>query len=148
MAGVRRADSFTDVVYTRPMTNPLARAIAVHSDLPEDAQKAAGKAITGSMGQSHTDFLNLLLDLLNKKEIDPGNPKSFLNTKIYDALKQEEKDQIDLALLNLGHQLEDIIEFRLSTQTPDSSPQLQTMIEQLWDIKQRIEDKAGDVFKF
>ena len=119
-----------------------------HKDLDENAQKQAGKAIAGTMRPEIEAFLNDLLKLLETKAIDPGNPKSFLNTTVYDALSPEQRDQIDLALMNLGHMLEDVIEFRLSKLTPDSSPQLETMIAALLQTKTRIEDKVGDVFKF
>ena len=119
-----------------------------HKGLPEEAQKKAGKAIAGSMRGEHQAFLETLLKLLESKHIDPADPKTFLNRAVYDALPEPSQDAIDLALMNLGHQLEDIVQFRLSKETPDSSPQLQTMIEQLWQTKGRIEDKAGDVFKF
>lgn len=119
-----------------------------HRNLPEDAQIKAGKAVSGSMAKDHQSFLDLLLKLLKDKSIDPADPKSFLNDSIYKKLSQKEKDAIDLALINLGHILEDIVEFRLSKNTPDASPQLETMIAQLKQMKTRIEDKAGDVFKF
>ncbi len=119
-----------------------------HKDLGEDAQKQAGKAIAGTMRPEIEAFLNALLGLLEKKEIDSGNPKSFLNAAVYDALGETDKDKIDLALINLGHMLEDVIEFRLSKLTPDSSPQLETMIAALLQTKTRIEEKVGDVFKF
>ncbi len=119
-----------------------------HKHLPEDAQKQAGKAIAGAMKPEVEEFLNVLLGLLEKKEIDPADPKTFLNTAVYEKLGQTNKDKIDLALINLGHMLEDTIEFRLSKLTPDSSPQLETMIAGLLQTKTRIEEKAGDVFKF
>lgn len=119
-----------------------------HKNLPEDDQKKAGKAIAGTMDPKHQAFMELLLDLLKRKVINPSQPKSFLNDAVYDKLDQSDRDSIDLALINLAHVLEDIVEFRLSTQTPDSSPQLQTMIEGLWLMKSRIEEKVGDVFKF
>lgn len=119
-----------------------------HKHLPEEAQKQAGKAIAGSMTDEHELFLETVLKLLKSKAIDPADPKTFLNTPVYDALSQKEKDTIDLALMNLAHVLEDIVEFRLSKETPDSSPQLQTMIAQLWQMKSRIEGNVGDVFKF
>lgn len=119
-----------------------------HRHLPEEEQKKAGKAISGSMGDEHEEFLKTVLKLLKSKDIDPADPKSFLNQKVYDTLSQQEKDQIDLSLMNLAQMLEDIVEFRLSKDTPDSSPQLQTMIEALWQMKSRIEEKAGDVLKF
>lgn len=119
-----------------------------HKHLAEEAQKQAGKPVAGTMDNEHERFLETLLKLLESKSIDPANPQSFLNDPVYAKLSQSEKDNIDLALINLGTLLEDIVEFRLSKETPDSSPQLQTMIAQLWQMKSRIEEKAGDVFKF
>lgn len=130
------------------MPDPLRKAIAENKDLPEESQIAAGKAIAGAMDPKHEEFVALLLRLLQAKEIDPGNNRSFLNRAVYDALSEGERDTIDLALINLGTMLGKIIEFRLSKATPDSSPHLQTMIDQLWDMKNRIEERAGDVFKF
>lgn len=119
-----------------------------HKNLPEDAQKKAGKAIAGTMKPEIEAFLNVLLKLLEKREIDPADPKSFLNAAVYGALSQVHKDKTDLALMNLGHMLEDVIEFRLSKLTPDSSPQLENMIAGLLQMKTNIEEKVGDVFKF
>ncbi len=119
-----------------------------HKHLPEEAQKKAGKAIAGAMKPEVEAFLNDLLKLLEKQEIEAAKPETFLNRAVYDNLLQKDKDSIDLALMNLGHMLEDIVEFRLSKLTPDSSPQLETMIAGLLQTKTRIEEKAGDVFKF
>jgi len=119
-----------------------------HKNLGEDAQKHAGKAIAGSMKPEIEAFLNDLLGLLEKGDIVAADPKTFLNHAIYDALAQKDKDSTDLALINLGHMLEDVIQFRLSKLTPDSSPQLETMIAALLQMKTRIEEKVGDVFKF
>ncbi len=119
-----------------------------HKHLPEEAQKKAGKPATGGMGDEHETFLETVLELLKSKSIDPADPKTFLNQHVYDALVQKDKDTIDLALMNLAGMLTHIVEFRLSKDTPDSSPQLQTMIDGLWQTKSRIEEKAGDVFKF
>ena len=130
------------------MQDPLSKAIAMHRDLSKEAQKAAGKAAPGAMDAKHQAFLDLLLHLLHEREIDPATPRSFLNDAVYDKLPEPQRDAIDLALMNLGHILEDVVEFRLSKDTPDASPQLQTMIEQLWQMKDGIERQAGDVFKF
>lgn len=119
-----------------------------HKHLPEDAQKQAGKAISGSMKPELEAFLNAVLGLLEKGTIDAKDPKTFLNAAVYDALPQTDKDQADLALGTLGDLLLHVVEFRLSPQTPDSSPQLETMIAGLLQTKTRIEDKLGDVFKF
>lgn len=126
----------------------LQSLIDEHKNLPEEAQKQAGKAIAGTMKPEIEAFLDTLLKLLERKVIDPGNVRSFLNVDVYEKLMQKEKDAIDLALMNLGHMLEDVIEFRLSKLTPDSSPQLENMIAGLLQMKTKIEEKVGDVFKF
>ena len=120
---------------------------AKHKNLSEDAQKKAGKAIAGKMTDDHESFMKKVLKMLDKKEIDPSNPQSFLKTDAYNDLDDEWKTKVDLMLPNLAHQLRIIVEFRLSKETPDESPQLENMIEQLWQMKERIE-KDYDVFKF
>lgn len=126
----------------------FANQMTQHSDLSVADQKKAGQAIGGNMEAKYEEFLTLILDLLERKDIDPNDPQTFLNHKIYDALPQEWKDKTDLMLLNMADQLRLIVDFRLSKQTPDESPHLETMIEHLWHMKERIEGHGYDVFKF
>lgn len=118
-----------------------------HKNLSEDAQKKAGKAIAGKMSDDHETFMKKVLKMLDKKEIDPRDPQSFLKMDVYNDLDDEWKTKVDLMLPNLARQLHIIVEFRLSKETPDESPQLENMIEHLWQMKERIE-KDYDVFKF
>lgn len=66
---------------------------------------------------------------------------------IYNTLDEAWQDKADLSLQNIAGQVRIIAEFMASKETPDESPQLQTMVEQLWQSKQQIE-KHHDVFKF
>ncbi len=124
----------------------LHASIAKHKNLSEKAQVKAGKAIEGKMDKEHTQFLQKLIKLLDEKKIDTLVPESFLNKKIYDKMPQEWQGKATLALVNIVDQVRRIETFYRSKQTPDSSPQLQTMIEHLWQMKQRIEDHY-DAFK-
>lgn|SRR3989338_2036767 len=124
------------------------KAIAVHTDISEEAQKKAGQATGSTMAAQHTDFLADLIAMLDRKEIDAGVPTSLLNQKIYGELSQESKDAIDLALLNIADEVRRVEWYYRSNTTPNASPQLQTMIEHLWDMKSRLEEKHGDVLKF
>lgn len=121
--------------------------MGTNGNLPEEKQKQAGKAIAGDMDDEHADFLKTIIGMLDRKEIDASDPQTFLKHDVYDALSEEWRDKVDLALMNLAEQLRLIEGFYRSTHTPNASPQLQTMIEQLWQMKQRIE-KEHDVFKF
>lgn len=122
-------------------------SIKEHANLPEDQQRAAGKAIGGQMDESHASYLRKLIALIDEGSIIIGTPASLLHQDVYDALDQESKDAIDLALLNLHDQVRIINDFYRSSDTPDVSPHLETMIEQLWKQKDTIEQRRGDVFK-
>ena len=128
------------------MTPDFQQAIAQHTDLTEAAQKHAGKAIAGAMDEKYNAFLREIIRLSDAKEIDTTKPETLLKHEVYDTLPDEWKSKTDLALVNIAHQLRLVEEFYRSTKTPNESPHLQTMIEQLWLMKQRIEDHY-DVFK-
>ncbi len=125
----------------------LNAMIEEHKDLPEKAQVHAGQAIAGDMSAQSTEFLQTVLAMIKDGKIDPNQPESFINKDVYDALDQEWKAKADLASINIAHQLQRIKEFYESDKTPNASPQLETMIASLWQMKQRIEEKA-DVFVF
>lgn len=116
-------------------------------DLSLDAQKQAGTPVAGTMDSEHKNFLKTLKTLLESGDIDPYDPKSFLKREIYDGLDEQWQDKADLTLQNVAGQVRLIAEFMASGDTPDESPQLQTMVEQLWQSKQQIEEHH-DVFKF
>ncbi|NOS67426.1 MAG: hypothetical protein HOO67_03630 [Candidatus Peribacteraceae bacterium] len=124
------------------------KAIAVHTEISEEAQKKAGHATGTTMDDKHITFLADLIAMLDRKEMDASVPASLLKKENYDPLPQTAKDLIDVALLNLADQLKRIEAYFRSSQTPNASPQLQTMIEHFWDMKSRLEDKHGDVLKF
>lgn len=116
-------------------------------NMPEDEQRKAGQAIGGDMNPQHAAFLQELIGMLDRKEIVASDAQSMLNHEVYDALDEQWKDKVDLALVNVADQVRLIEDFYRSTETPNSSPQLQTMIDHLWQMKQRIE-ATHDVFKF
>ena len=123
-------------------------AIAQFKDLPEEAQKKAGQATGQDMDDAHKTFLAKLIVLIDRKEIDATVPTSLLNKTLYEKLPEEARSAIDYAVLNLTDQLRRIEDYFRSTKTPNASPQLQTMIEHFWEMKQRLEQKYGDVLKF
>ncbi|TSC57455.1 MAG: hypothetical protein Greene041619_1142 [Candidatus Peregrinibacteria bacterium Greene0416_19] len=126
----------------------LTQLVEEHKDLSEAAQKQAGQAIGGAMPDEHKNFLMTVTTLIKAKEIDAFQPRTFLHQDVYDSLSQEAREQVDLSMVNLADLLRHITDFFLSKKTPDESPHLQNMIEQLWLMKDRVEEKVGDVFKF
>jgi len=119
-----------------------------HKDLPEEAQKKAGQAKAGAMGETHTDFVRTISRMITEGEINVYEINTLYNPGAYDALKPEEREQVDFQMVNIATLLRHIADFYLSKQTPDSSPQLEQMIEELWQMKERLEQKYGDILKF
>lgn len=125
----------------------FAAAIAQHQDLPEEAQKKAGRATGTDMDEEHKKFLAELIGLLDRKEIDPFTPATLLKQENYGKLSEADRGQVDFALFNLADQVRVVEEYFRSKATPNASPELQTMIEHLWDMVRRLEEKHGDVLK-
>lgn len=123
------------------------QTIGSQSPLSEEQQKKVGQSKGSKMGDAHERFMKEILRMLDQKEIDVTKPESFLKMDVYNQLDEEWKGKVDLALVNIADLLGHIVEFRLSKKTPDESPELQSMIEHLWQMKQRIEE-TYDVFKF
>ncbi|PIQ76570.1 hypothetical protein COU78_02580 [Candidatus Peregrinibacteria bacterium CG10_big_fil_rev_8_21_14_0_10_49_24] len=121
--------------------------VSNRKELTQQQEQSAGTPVAGKMGAKHTSFLSDLFALIDKGDIRTDEPQTFLNQEVYEKLSDEWKDKTDLALTNIANQLRLIDSFRKDTNTPVESPQLQTMVEQLWQMKQRIEEDH-DVFKF
>ena len=125
----------------------FSAAIRQHKDLPEDAQKKAGQAISGKMNPEHYEFLKLVTGLLKSEKLNVYKTQTFFQ-EAYTKLDESKKAQVDLATLNIADLLRHIADFYLSKKTPDESPQLMTMIDQLLQMKKRVESKYGDVYIF
>ena len=117
------------------------------TQITDEASRKAGQPMGGDMGDEHKNFCTTITKLFESGQIDVTRPETFLNKDVYAELEEEWKNKTDLAMMNIATLLQHIYEFYKSKQTPDACPQLATMIEQLWEMKQRIEIHA-DVFKF
>lgn len=119
-----------------------------HKNLPEEKQKIVGLAKAGPMGDEHTNFVKTISGMITSGEINVYEISTFYNPGAFEALKPEEQEQVGFAMVNIAGLLRQIADFYLSKQTPDSSPQLEQMIEELWQMKDRLESKFGDILKF
>lgn len=120
---------------------------AEQPELTEDEQRQAGKPVAGSIGDDHKDFAKTVTELIDSGQIDPANPQSFVKQEVYQQLDEEWQDKTDAALVNITHQVRLIYDFYKDPNFTNDSPQLHTMIEQLWQMKQKVEEHH-DVFVF
>ena len=125
----------------------FVQVMADAKDLTDDEQQKAGTPVAGSIGDDEKSFAEIVFGLVDSGEIDPHDPLTFVKQDVYEGLDEEWKDKTDLALVNLGNQLQLIYDFMIDPSFTNDSPQLHTMIEQLWQMKQKIEEHH-DVFKF
>lgn len=128
----------------RPMTDTHSLP-ATH--LTDEQQQKIGQSFAQKMDEKHEAFMKEILRLINEKSIVLGNPQSLLNIPVFNQLTESEQDQVDVALFNIANLLTRIVEFRISKHTPDESIELQSMIDHLWQMKERIEAKH-DILKF
>lgn len=119
-----------------------------HKDLSEEAQVKAGKAPAGAMGDEQTNFVKTISRMILEGEINVYETSTFYKPGAYEALKEADRGSVDLAMVNIASLLKHIADFYLSKKTPDAAPQLQQMIEELWQMKDRLEKKYGDILKF
>ncbi|MDP7247629.1 MAG: hypothetical protein QF741_03330 [Candidatus Peribacteraceae bacterium] len=130
------------------MPDDYKKTMGAHQDsVTEDDQKKAGQAISGKMEDKHKKFILNLIKLIESGEINPMVPQTFVKKEVYDSMPEEWQDKTDLILVNLADEIRMVVDFWKSTETPDESPQLDTMVEALWHSKQKIEVEY-DVFKF
>jgi hypothetical protein len=129
-------------------TDPLAQAIEEHgdADIPVEEQQELGKPQAASFSDEHDHFLATVLQLIDEGKINTGVPESFINQDIYDGLSEELQGKVDLAIPNVVSFLDKIIELHKRPESNESY-EMKTLIESLWQTKQRIEEQA-DVFIF
>lgn len=118
--------------------------------------KAGDSAIQGQMEinkplkmdnpleQVNEDFLNLVMEKVDQKQIDLYGPQTLLNQEIYQKLTENEQDQIDIYAVNM---LSTIRRMRdLCSAEQKYTYQMQNLIEEFRLRKEATEKTFGDVF--
>lgn len=108
----------------------------------------AGQATGTTMDDAHVQYLTTLIASIDSGVLDLTNKDTFLTSAFRSRLSPQERDAIDFSLVNLCDQLRRIVDYFKSTKTPNASPQLQTMIDHLWEMKKRMTEKFGDCLAF
>ncbi len=119
-----------------------------HKDLTPEEQKRAGQAIAGAMGDAQTAFVKEVSRMVQAGEINVYKPETFYKPGVYEKLNAADRGQADLAMINIADLLRHVTDFYISKKTPDASPHLEQMIESLWQMKDRFEQKHGKILKF
>ncbi len=126
----------------------LIQTINAHSGTSDEDLKKAGKAAGDDMAAAHKRFLADLISRIDRKEINPFDPASLVDQEKRNKLPEIDRGKVDVNATNMASQIQKIEDFFRNKATPNASPELQTMIEYLWENKKRIETQYGPLFRF
>src|SRR3989338_6220013 len=112
----------------------------------ELTQKRLGQPLTREAGldKEHESFLTLLTGKLDAATLDPMKPETLFNHADYDALREEKREATDLTALNLMGVIRQIK--TIWTQNHQPSFQMQNLVDTVFQMKSKFEQKHGDVF--
>lgn len=106
--------------------------------LNEPLQDATG------FNAGHEEFLKMLIGKLENKEIDPHNIQTLRNVEIYDKLSEEEQEETDLTGVNIMGIIRQIEKLWELEKKPTF--QIQNLVETVFRMKSKFEEKHGDVY--
>ncbi|PIZ72016.1 hypothetical protein COY07_03935 [Candidatus Peregrinibacteria bacterium CG_4_10_14_0_2_um_filter_43_11] len=96
------------------------------------------------LGKKDASFLEVLITKLKSGELDPFNPQTLFNHDVYDKLSEEDQERTDLTAINLMSVIKQIE--TLWNQSHQPGFQLQNLVDTVFQMKSRFEEKHGDVF--
>jgi len=114
--------------------------------VPEDTQKALNKTLSDDTGfnEGHEDFLKMIIGKLENGEINPHLPRSLYNATVYEKLTEEEQEAVDLSAVNIISIIRQIEGLWKLEQK--ATFQIQNLVETVFQMKSRSEEKYGDVY--
>lgn len=114
--------------------------------LPEDEQVKLGKPLADDSGVSSEDmeFLQMLVNKIESKEIDLFVPSSLLNEPVYNGLDEEAQGKADYNALNLLSTIRQM--YKLWQAGERETYQIQNLVHQVRITKERLEKLGGDIY--
>ncbi len=94
--------------------------------------------------EGHEDFLKDLIKKLEEGTINPYDAKTLHNKDIYAKLAEEEQEETDLVAQNIMGIIRQIEQLWKIEQK--SSFQIQNLVETVFQMKSKFEEKHGDVY--
>ena len=94
--------------------------------------------------EGHEEFLKMLIEKLEKSELDTHKPATLYNHSIYDKLSEENQEKTGLTAINLMSLIRQIEALWKIDQS--ASFQIQNMVESVFQMKSKFEKEHGDVY--
>lgn len=111
-----------------------------------NAQQRLNQPVKDNTGfnAGHEDFLKELITKIESGKINPFDIKTLFNKSIYNNLNEEQKEETDISALNIMgiiRQLEML--WKLDKK---ATFQIQNLVETIFQMKSKYEEKHGDVY--
>ncbi len=112
----------------------------------EQTQEMLNKPVADTAGKDvlNQEFLDLLVKLIEEKQIDLYKPSTLLNQGHYDTLSDEAKGKADFECVNMLAAIREIYELYKNGFV--DSYQIKNQVERLRLQKERAEELGGDIF--
>jgi hypothetical protein len=111
-----------------------------------ETQKMLNKPAEDATGfnKGHEDFLRAVIAKIDEGKLDTHNPQTLYNHAVYDRLGENEQEQADLTAINLMSMIRQIEYLWKNDQR--ATFQIQNLVETVFQMKSRFEEKHGDVY--
>lgn len=102
--------------------------------------------------EGHEEFLKMLIGKLGSGELNPHKIETLYNRPVYEKLNEEEQEKADLTghnLMSVIRQIEKLWEIEkpaLNKAEGKPSFQIQNLVETVFQMKSKFEEKHGDVY--
>jgi hypothetical protein len=116
-----------------------------NTEITMEIQDRLNKPLVKNVKPEYKDYLQFILKLIQDKEIDVFVPSTLLHQEKYDVLNDKAKAEIDMTLVNLAQMIQQLQ--KLFDLNQEESYQLESLVDNIWYTKERIESVHGDVYK-
>lgn len=109
-------------------------------------QQQLNKPLNDATGfnEGHEDFLKMLIGKIESGEINPHKIETLQNPNVFNKLSEEDQELTDLT----GHNILSIIRQIEKLWELEKKPtfQIQNLVETVFQMKSKFEEKYGDVY--
>lgn len=115
-------------------------------EMSEDEQIQLSKPLKDESGVDPADaeFMNMVVDKIEKGEINLYRPSTLINESVYDALDEVARGKADVDAFNLLSSIREI--HNLWKSGDRESFQIQNAVHRIRVTKERLEEVGGDIF--
>ncbi len=98
----------------------------------------------GGIKETDKEFLAMLIEKIEKKEIELYRPSSLYNIAVYDKLSEAGKAKAELDAFNMLATIREI--YKLWQTGDQGTYQLENLVHKIRVTKERLEEAGGDIY--